>query len=524
MAGNLENDVNGIIYELFRMIGQLIKGIFQGIWYGIKKLRNRKLMLAFLSTFLIAEVTWLFHLEIMDLDIPVPARYGILAAGLGMPVWFLVFIGGQTDKKQAEYRKIFERIGFRAKDNSLPVYAEEYQDGKLKVLVFQSVIPLQEWRNAKSRLETGLDCNILKIEYGKGKRIIKVTTVPSECVIPEKILWRDNYTSSESGIMTVGQGALKNITFNLNRTPHVLIAGETGSGKSVILRCLLWQMICQGARVYMFDFKGGVEFGKQYEKYGEVVTDRKRALEILEALFYENQYRLTVFRDLEVKNLPEYNKKTGQNLCRIGLFCDEIGEMMDKKGIAKEEKELFEKIEGRLSSLARLSRATGINLFLGVQRPDANILPGQIKNNIPVRISGRFADKAASEIVLGNTDANNLPDIKGRFLYRMGNEIVEFQAYLFEDDVLKEIQVDPGEMLTESPGYTAEQVTGAGSTEPKEKRRPARSRSSDYADHNSTKGSVKKIENYDYGFNEKDSEEVEELLRQMDEYDLNNLF
>ena len=79
--------------------------------------------------------------------------------------------------------------------------------------------------------------------------------------------------------------------------------------------------------------------------------------------------------------------------------------------MAKEEKQIYEQIEGKLSTLARLSRATGINLFMGVQRPDANVLTGQIKNNIPVRISGRFADKTASEIVLGNTDAVNLPDI-----------------------------------------------------------------------------------------------------------------
>lgn len=53
--------------------------------------------------------------------------------------------------------------------------------------------------------------------------------------------------------------------------------------------------------------------------------------------------------------------------------------MLDKKGVAKEEKQIYEQIEGKLSTLARLSRATGINLFMGVQRPDANVLTGQIK-------------------------------------------------------------------------------------------------------------------------------------------------
>lgn len=126
--------------------------------------------------------------------------------------------------------------------------------------------------------------------------------------------------------------------------------------------------------------------------------------------------------------------------------------MLDKKGASKTDKALLEKLEGRISTLARLSRATGINLFFGVQRPDANVLTGQIKNNIPIRISGRFADKSASEIVLGTTEATELPDIKGRFLFKLGNEITEFQSFFFQDEYLKNIPYDVGSMLSKSAG------------------------------------------------------------------------
>ena len=112
--------------------------------------------------------------------------------------------------------------------------------------------------------------------------------------------------------------------------------------------------------------------------------------------------------------------------------------------------------------MARLSRATGINLFLGVQRPDANVLTGQIKNNIPVRMCGRFADKAASEIVLNTTAATALPDIKGRFLYLMGNELLEFQAYYFDDEtMLHPVEGrTKGEMLIENPASSYVQDGG----------------------------------------------------------------
>lgn len=74
------------------------------------------------------------------------------------------------------------------------------------------------------------------------------------------------------------------------------------------------------------------------------------------------------------------------------------------------------------------------------------------KNNIPIRICGRFADKSASEIVLNSTAAINLPDIKGRFLYLQGNELIEFQAYYFDDETMldESVEVSPGNMLTES--------------------------------------------------------------------------
>lgn len=107
---------------------------------------------------------------------------------------------------------------------------------------------------------------------------------------------------------------------------------------------------------------------------------------------------------------------------------------MDKTGVDDEKKEKLTKIEGYLSTLARLSRATGINLLIATQRPDAKVITGQIKNNVPVRICGRFADAKASEIVLSNTKAKDLDPIKGRFLFKLGADTIEFQAYYFDDD------------------------------------------------------------------------------------------
>lgn len=432
----------------------MLRQLFKGIFRGIKKLNKLVHIIGLIISILTAYIASLFKPKIFVLEAPIYIRWILYIVLLCLPVIYLFILG--HDGSQGEYDKIFADIGFIGKDGKFPYFCGKNKDGKKLILVFKSNIPLADWKVSKAKLETALDYNILKMESGTSKKVVKLTVLPSDYKIPEMITWDDTFCSDDkNGIITIGQSALENISFNLNRVPHALVAGETGSGKSVILRCILWQMIMQGSKVFMIDFKGGVEFGKQYEQYGEVITERDRALEVLDILVRENEYRLKIFRDLEVKNLSEYNRKTKQNLCRIGVFSDELAEMLDKKGVSKENRKIYEALEGRLSTLARLSRATGINLFLGVQRPDANVLTGQIKNNIPVRISGRFADKTASEIVLGNTDAVDLPDIKGRFLYKVGNETIEFQSFYFDDEkMLHNVNISVGNMLTEAPSYT----------------------------------------------------------------------
>lgn len=386
--------------------------------------------------------------------LPLPFRYVLYWLILLTPLFYLILLGSGQKRAAESYYSIFSEIGFIGRDKKYPFLINEITENKVTTYTFQSNIPVSEWKKAKDRLETGLDCSIRRIDQGKNKKLVELVTVSSDFKIPENIPWRDELVSAKDGVITIGESDLDRLSFDLNKTPHVLVAGVTGSGKSVALRCILWQMICKACKIFMIDFKGGVEFGKAYERYGEVITDRKRALTVLQMLVAENQERLKLFRDLEVKNLKEYNQKTGANLCRIGVFIDEIAEMLDKKGIAKGDKEVYEQLEAALSTLARLSRATGINLICGAQRPDANILTGQIKNNIPVRICGRFIDDPPSEIVLGNTAACNLPQIDGRMIFRAGNQQVEFQGYFFDDDKdLRPVDVHPGGMLIDTPEF-----------------------------------------------------------------------
>ena len=159
--------------------------------------------------------------------------------------------------------------------------------------------------------------------------------------------------------------------------------------------------------------------------------EEQSTLELLTELTDELERRKQLLKAAGLPNIDHYNAVTGENLQRYIFACDELAEMLDKTGLAKEQKEIVVKIEGLLGTIARQGRAFGIHLILATQRPDSTILNGQIKNNINCRICGR-ADNVLSMIILDNTNAaDQIPeDAQGRFLLHDGTML---QAYWFDD-------------------------------------------------------------------------------------------
>ena len=464
-----KTEADKFIESLFISFFGLIKWLFVSLFRGIKKLGNKNILITFLLLILISLCIYYFRDVISLLPYPDIPKKIVFYFVLALPIFFLIILGSFAKNETSDYDQIFESIAFKGRNGKYPFFCSLKTEGKKQTYIFKSNIPLNEWRKNKDFLETAFDCNIINMNSGKSKNVVIMATVPADCVIPEYITWKDQYRCAKEGEICLGVSYLQKVTFNLNSSPHSLFAGETGSGKSVLLRCCLWQMVNQGARVIMIDFKGGVEFGRQYERYGEVITKRERALEVLDCLISEHEARLAAFREYDVKNLPGYNRKTGDNLCRIGVFCDEIAEMLDKKGASKADRVILEQLDGRLSSIARLSRATGIHLILGTQRPDANVITGQLKTNVTTRVSGRFADKYAYEIILGTAATFELPEIKGRFIFKLGADLIQFQSYYFDDDTVRDISTPPGSVLTDNitsffPSAKQTKPTQVGST------------------------------------------------------------
>ena len=211
----------------------------------------------------------------------------------------------------------------------------------------------------------------------------------------------------------------------------MLIGGSTGSGKSVLLKLLLMQAIKKGADVVIADFKGGVDFPPIWHEKCRIITDSKDLKQYLGELVNELEARKVILKKSGLPNIDEYNRHNSKKLKRIIFACDEVAELLDKTGLSKEAKAEVAEIEGYLSTIARQGRACGIQIILAVQRPDSNILPGQIKNNLDYRVCGR-ADLILSQIILDNGDAHErIPKhAQGRFLDNEGNL---FQSFWFDD-------------------------------------------------------------------------------------------
>lgn len=295
-------------------------------------------------------------------------------------------------------------------------------------------IPLRTWEDRLAEIETALGITVVDMRYNRGNQQILLYTVPAASSLPDRIEWKNSHLSRKSFELVLGEGYSGPVTVNLADIPHILLGGSTGSGKSVLLKCLILQALKKGAQVAIADFKGGVDFPLSWREKCRMCFNEKALIELLDSYVSTLEERKRLFGDAGIANLDEYNKANGTRLKRYILACDEIAEVLDKTGLTKEQKETVAQIESRLSLIARQGRAFGIHLILATQRPDANILSGQIRNNINCRICGR-ADNVLSQIILDNTDAaDQIPKhAKGRFMLHDGTV---FQGFWLENTEL----------------------------------------------------------------------------------------
>ncbi len=210
----------------------------------------------------------------------------------------------------------------------------------------------------------------------------------------------------------------KNVIGDIEKLPHVLIAGTTGSGKSVCTNSLIISMLYKSTpdevRFIMVDPKM-VELAP-YNGIPHllipVVTDPKKAAGALQWAVFEMMKRYKTFSEHGVKKLEEYNRLARategmETLPSVVVVIDELADLM--LVAAKE-------VEESICRVAQMGRAAGVHLVIATQRPSADVITGLMKANIPSRIAFAVASSLESRIILDNTGAEKLVG-KGDMLY-----------------------------------------------------------------------------------------------------------
>lgn len=293
---------------------------------------------------------------------------------------------------------------------------------------------------------------------GKGAVGIEVPSLRREVVFLREILESKEFNDSKSPL-TVAFGKTsrgKPLVEKLERMPHLLVAGTTGSGKSVFINCLIMSLIYKSTpeqvRLLMVDPKQ-LELSMYTDTphmLHPVVTEPKKAALLLRWAVAEMEDRYRRMADLHVRNINNYNEKVEKILAKkprkatltgngdqletlpyIVIIIDELSDLM--MVAAKE-------VEESIARLAQMARAAGIHLLVATQRPSTDVITGVIKANFPSRISFQVRARVDSRIILDEGGANNLLGMGDALFLPPGTgQITRFHAPFVSDEEVQEV-------------------------------------------------------------------------------------
>ena len=324
-------------------------------------------------------------------------------------------------------------------------------EGKIKKISHGPVVTLNEFEPAagvKVSKIINLSEDIARNTSSESARIstipgsntvgIEIPNPSRENVYLSEIISSSNFSKKEiklpislgksiSGVPIIG---------DLYSMPHLLIAGTTGSGKSVCINTIILSLLYKHGpdkcKFILIDPKM-LELSA-YEGIPHllcpVITDAKRASSVLGWVVKEMENRYKLMTRVGVKNIDGYNLKHKVSMPYIVVIVDEMSDLMLVAG---------KEIENYIQKLSQMARAAGIHIIMATQRPSVDVITGTIKANFPTRISFQVTSKIDSRTILGEQGAEQLLG-KGDMLYMSSaNKIVRIHAPFVSENEIEKI-------------------------------------------------------------------------------------
>ena len=268
--------------------------------------------------------------------------------------------------------------------------------------------------NLQDDLAMALKAKTIRIQAPiPGKDVVGIE-IPNEQVATiylREILENELFQNATSPLtIALGQDIVgKPFITDLKKLPHLLIAGTTGSGKSVGINAMILSLLYRNApeqlRFIMIDPKM-LEFSIYNDiphLLTPVITKPKQAIAALNNMVSEMERRYTLMSESKTKNIDSYNEKMEkqgkEKLPYIVVIIDELADLMMTSG---------KEVEHSIGRLAQMARASGIHLIVATQRPSVDVVTGLIKANLPSRISFRVGQKIDSKVILDTMGAESL--------------------------------------------------------------------------------------------------------------------
>ncbi len=273
---------------------------------------------------------------------------------------------------------------------------------------------------------------------GKGRVGVEVPNTQSSFVYLKEVLSSGAFQNAKFPLaLALGKDITgQAIVADLDEMPHLLIAGTTGSGKTVCVNSLILSLLFKSSpndlKFVMVDPKMVelMPFNGLPHLLCPVVTDAKKTSGALNWIVNEMEERYQLLAKAGVRNIESYNEKE-ERIPYIIVIIDEFADLMTVAA---------DQIENAVTRLAQLSRAVGIHLILATQRPSVDVITGVIKANLPARVSFKVASKVDSRTVLDMNGADKLLG-KGDMLFLRPGEskLIRIQGTLVGDKEIEKV-------------------------------------------------------------------------------------
>ncbi|MBI5632417.1 MAG: DNA translocase FtsK 4TM domain-containing protein [Nitrospirae bacterium] len=269
---------------------------------------------------------------------------------------------------------------------------------------------------------------------------IEVPNKKREIVSLRSIIGSDRFQKSSSRLtLALGRDiAGETVIADLTKMPHLLVAGQTGAGKSVSVNSMIMSILFKASprevKMLMIDPKL-IELS-MYDDIphliSPVITNPKQAAEALRKMVFEMERRYRLLAEKGARNIDGYNKVATEDeqMPFIVIFIDELADLMFASS---------REVEDSITRLAQMARAAGIHLIIGTQRPSVDVITGIIKANLPSRISFKVTTKIDSRTILDTMGAEQLLDKGDMLLMLSGQGIKRVHGALVTEDEIHQV-------------------------------------------------------------------------------------